>query len=55
MIDSQTDPTNKQRLMEAFRKLTDELPLSADRIYRIRFRENFEQFVVEVRGFLLIK
>ena len=41
--------------MEAFRKLTLELPMSAERLYRIRFRENFEKFVVEVRGFLLIK
>ena len=55
LIESQTDPGNRQRLMEAFRKLTLELPMSAERIYRIRFRENFEKFVVEVRGFLLIK
>ena len=55
LVESQTDPTNKQRLMEAFRKLTDELPMSAERIYRIKFRENFEKFVVEVRGFLFIK
>ena len=55
LVDSQTDPTNKQRLMEAFRKLTEELPMSAERIYRIKFRENFEKFVVEVRGFLFIK
>ena len=55
LIESQTDPGNRQRLMEAFRKLTVELPMSAERIYRIRFRENFEKFVVEVRGFLLIK
>lgn len=55
LVESQTDPTNKQRLIEAFRKLTDELPMSAERIYRIKFRENFEKFVVEVRGFLFIK
>ena len=55
LIESQTDPGNRQRLMEAFRKLTLELPMSAERLYRIRFRENFEKFVVEVRGFLLIK
>ena len=55
LVESQTDPNNKQRLMEAFRKLTEDLPMSAERIYRIKFRENFEKFVVEVRGFLFIK
>ena len=55
LIESQTDPSNKQRLMEAFEDLTKNLPMTGERIYRIQFRENFEKFVVNVRGFLLIK
>lgn len=55
LIESQSDPANKQRLMEAFENLTKNLPMTGERIYRIQFRENFEKFVVNVRGFLLIK
>ena len=55
LVESQTDPSNKQRLIEAFEDLTKNLPMTGERIYRIQFRENFEKFVVNVRGFLLIK
>ena len=55
LIASQADPVNKQRLTEAFTELTANLPLTADRINRIKFRDNFEKFIVNVRGFLLVK
>jgi len=56
LIQSQAhDETNKQRLMEAFTQLTLNIPLSAERIHRIRFRDNFDKFIVNVRGFLFVK
>ena len=56
LIQSQAhDETNKQRLMEAFTQLTHNIPLSAERIHRIRFRDNFDKFIVNVRGFLFVK
>ena len=32
---------NKRRLKEAFEELTKDLPLTSDRINRIKFRDNF--------------
>ena len=55
LINSQADPVNKQRLTEAFHELTEKIPLTADRMNRIRFRDNFDKFIVNVRGFLLVK
>ena len=56
LIQSQAhDETNKQRLVEAFTQLTHNIPLSAERIHRIRFRDNFDKFIVNVRGFLFVK
>lgn len=46
---------NKKRLKDAFEDLTKDIPLTSDRINRIKFRDNFEKFAVNVRGFLLVK
>ena len=46
---------NKQRLLDAFTGLTQNTPLTAERIHRIRFRETFDKFIVNVRGFLFVK
>ena len=46
---------NQRRLKEAFEELTKDLPLTSDRVNRIKFRDNFEKFAVNVRGFLLVK
>ncbi len=55
LISAQSDPANRQRLSEAFSELTHNVPLTADRLNRIRFRDNFDRFIVNVRGFLLVK
>ncbi len=55
LINAQTDQGNRQRLTEAFTELTHNIPLTADRINRIRFRDSFDKFIVNVRGFLLVK
>ena len=46
---------NRQRLMEAFTQLMHNIPMGAERIHRIRFRDNFDKFIVNVRGFLFVK
>ena len=55
LIQSQTDANNRQRLVEAFGALMNNIPLGAERIHRIRFRDNFDKFIVNVRGFMFIK
>ncbi|XP_063590971.1 exportin-4-like [Penaeus indicus] len=55
LLHSQSDQTTGQRLAEAFTQLTANVELSADRINRIKFRDNFEKFIANVRGFLLVK
>jgi len=54
LVDSQEEE-NKQRLLDAFTGLTQNTPLTAERIHRIRFRETFDKFIVNVRGFLFVK
>ncbi len=55
LLDSQSNQANRQRLSEAFEQLTGNIPLNAERLNRIRFRDSFDKFIVNVRGFLLVK
>ena len=58
LIESQGDADNgenKRRLKEAFEELTKDIPLTSERVNRIKFRDNFEKLAVNVRGFLLVK
>jgi len=55
LIASQADESSRTRLTEAFTQLTANIPLSAERIHRIRFRDSFDRFIVNVRGFLFVK
>ncbi|CAL4064528.1 unnamed protein product, partial [Meganyctiphanes norvegica] len=55
LLNGQTDQTTGQRLAESFTGLTNNVELTADRINRIKFRDNFEKFIANVRGFLLVK
>merc|ERR1711962_1822944 len=55
LIASQADESSRTRLTEAFTQLTANTPLSAERIHRIRFRDSFDRFIVNVRGFLFVK
>merc|ERR1719204_1820633 len=55
LILSQNIEANRQRLMESFSQLMHNIPMGAERIHRIRFRDNFDKFIVNVRGFLFVK
>lgn len=57
LVAGQADPATGERLARALRGLGLDTgaPLVPDRINRMRFRDNFEEFVREVRGFLCVK
>jgi len=56
LVASQTNDGYKERLIEAFKKLTPPtLPLSLSRRHKIQFRRNFEEFLTAVKGFMCIK
>ncbi|KAF2356553.1 Importin-beta N-terminal domain [Trinorchestia longiramus] len=55
LIAAQEDPTVKSRLAQAFTHLTDKVQLNGDRVHKFLFRNNFEEFIANVRGFLLVK
>lgn len=54
-INAQSNSETAQRLVKAFTDLTTNITLNTERSQKMRFRENFEKFVVNVHGFLLIK
>jgi hypothetical protein len=45
----------RNRLVSAFNNLTRDVPLNADRIGRLKFRDNFDAFIMEVRSLLVVK
>lgn len=55
LIQSQTDSLIAERLTAAFQQLMDNILLNGERFYRMKFRENFDKFIKNVHGFLLIK
>ena len=55
LLDSQQDQVVAERLAKAFTELTSDITLSTDRQNRVKFRENFEKFIANVHGFLLVK
>ncbi|XP_055939615.1 exportin-4-like [Argiope bruennichi] len=55
LINSQSDPVTAQRLLTSFNNLSANMTLSLDRHSRIKFRDDFEKFITEVRGYLCVK
>lgn len=55
LVSSQADAAVGQRLAQALEALTTGQPLTPERANRLRFRDAFEAFVTEVRGFLCVK
>uniref|UniRef100_A0A1E1XB33 Exportin-4 n=1 Tax=Amblyomma aureolatum TaxID=187763 RepID=A0A1E1XB33_9ACAR len=55
LVASQQDATVRQRLAQSLDTLTRAQPLTPERANRLRFRDAFETFVTEVRGFLCVK
>lgn len=55
LIQNQTDSSNAERLATAFTELTTNIELKPERLWKLKFRDNFDKFIVNVHGFLLIK
>lgn len=55
LINSQSDPTTAQRLLTSFNNLSTNMTLNLDRHSRIKFKDDFEKFITEVRGYLCVK
>ncbi|XP_012251237.1 exportin-4-like [Athalia rosae] len=54
-LSAQPDPQITERLSVAFTKLTANIELGVERTQRLRFTENFDKFIVNVQGFLMVK
>lgn len=55
LIQMQTDPLTAERLAAAFNLLILNVPLTCERVPKLKFRDNFEKFIANVQGFLLVK
>lgn len=55
LIQSQSDPLTAERLTAAFNQLMNNVPLDGERFHKMKFRDNFDKFISNVHGFLLIK
>jgi hypothetical protein len=55
LLNSHQDQLVAERLAKAFTELTSNITLDIERLNRIKFRDNFDKFIVNVHGFLLIK
>ncbi|XP_017771460.1 PREDICTED: exportin-4-like isoform X2 [Nicrophorus vespilloides] len=54
MIQMQTDPAVAERLATEFNRLMANVPLTCDR-HKLKFRDQFDKFICNVHGFLLVK
>lgn len=55
LIQSQSDPLVAERLAVAFTQLTNNVQLNCERQPKLKFRDNFDKFIANVHGFLLVK
>lgn len=51
----QPDQDIAQRLATAFNNLTADVELNGGRTHKLKFRDNFDKFVVSVQGFMMVK
>lgn len=55
LIQMQTDPMTAERLAAAFNNLVLNVDMTCDRLPKLKFRDNFDKFIANVHGFLLVK
>lgn len=55
LIQMQSDTLVAERLAAAFNQLTLNIPLNCERLPKLKFRDNFDKFIANVHGFLLVK
>ncbi|VEN57418.1 unnamed protein product [Callosobruchus maculatus] len=55
LLQMQSDPMTRERLAAAFNNLVLNVEMNCERVPKLRFRDNFDKFIANVHGFLLIK
>ena len=55
LLSRQEEEACRNRLVNAFNNLTVGVPLNADRLGRMKFRDNFDAFIMEVHSLLIVK
>lgn len=55
ILSIQTDQQVAQRLANAFTELTKHVELNTERLHKMKFKDNFDKFIINVQGFLIIK
>lgn len=55
ILSTQTDQQIAQRLANAFTALTANVELNTERPQKVKFKDNFDKFIINVQGFLMIK
>lgn len=55
LIHGQSDTRVAERLANAFTELTANIELKPERQWKLKFRDSFDKFIIDVHGFLLIK
>lgn len=55
LINNQTDRQTADRLQNAFTLLTANIEFNGQHLMRCRFKNNFDSFTTNIRGFLFVK
>lgn len=55
LINDQTDPSVMDKLHNAFTLLTTSIDFNGQHLMKCRFKNNFDTFTTNIRGFLFIK
>lgn len=55
LINSQTDALITDRLRNAFTLLTTNIEFNGQHLMKCRFKNNFDNFTTNIRGFLFVK
>lgn len=55
LVQTQSDPMVAERLATAFRQLMENIVMNCERQPKLKFRDNFDKFIANVHGFLLVK
>lgn len=55
LINNQTDALITDRLRNAFTSLTANIDFNGQHLMKCRFKNNFDSFTTNIRGFLFVK
>lgn len=55
LISEQPSQYTSERLATAFNTLAANVAFTNERVHMFKFRDNFDKFIVDVQGFLMVK